>query len=125
MFRTTHTVLIAVLALAGPAGADSFTGSNYTAKDLLDVCQEADNDARLLGQAAEVECEQYVIGFADALREVGATGPEAGVCPPEVNTADEIRWAFMRWVHADFSNRKAMPASGAVLGTLRDSFPCP
>lgn len=38
-----------------------------------------------------------------------------GVCPPEVNTADEVRWAFMRWVRGDQGNRTALPsAPGAV-----------
>ena len=80
------------------AQADSFTGSGYPAMALLSPCQESDNDARW-GEAAETECEQYILGFVDALKEVGATGAEAGVCPPEVNTAAEVRWAFMRWAH--------------------------
>jgi len=112
------------LGLASAAGADSFTGSNYVARDLLSPCQESDNDARW-GEAAETECEQYLLGFADALKEVGQTGSEAGICPPEENTADEIRWAFMRWVHQDYAVRIQMPAADALLATLRDSFDCP
>ena len=120
------TIILSAALLAGSttfAAADSFTGSSYDAGDLLSPCQEADNDARW-GEAAETECEQYLMGFADALREVGQTGPEAGICPPEQNTADEIRWAFMRWVHASYSERHRMPAADAVLATLRESFPC-
>ena len=51
-------------------------------------------------------------------------GGDSGICPPALNTADEVRWAFMRWVHADYSARGAMSASEAVHATLRDSFPC-
>jgi len=113
--------LLAGLALT--AGAESFSGSDYTAEALLSPCQEADNDARW-GEAAETECEQYLMGFADALMETGQIGTEAGICPPRQNTADEIRWAYMRWVHADYAARTAMPAADAVLAMLREAFPC-
>ena len=72
--------IIATLALAGglsataAIAADNSTdalGIPYTAGDLLSPCQEADNDARW-GEAAETECEQYVMGFVGALRAVGA-----------------------------------------------------
>ena len=124
MQKTTMFLSAALMAgFTSAASADSFSGSGYTAGDLLSPCQEADNDARW-GEAAETECEQYLMGFADALREVGQTGAEAGICPPEQNTADEIRWAFMRWVHAKYAERTAMPAADALLATLRESFPC-
>ena len=125
MKRSIHALSALALALALPAGAgaDSFTGTGYSALDLLAPCQEADNDARW-GEAAETECEQYILGFVDAMAEVGATGPEAGVCPPQVNTADEVRWAYMRWVHADYSARKGMPAADALLAAIKDSFVC-
>ena len=117
--------LISALAVSvSLAYSASFTGMNYKAADLLSPCQESDNDARW-GEAAETECEQYILGFVDALAEVGATGSQTGICPPATNTADEVRWAFMRWVHADFTNRRAMPAADALLATLKDSFTCP
>lgn len=124
--RNAPMILVAatLAAVASTASAESFTGSAYTAGDLLSPCQEADNDARW-GEAAETECEQYLMGFADALKEVGQTGSEAGICPPETNTADEIRWAFMRWVHKDYAARTAMPAADALLTALRESFTCP
>ena len=98
-------------------------GADYLAKDLLSPCQEADNDARW-GEAAETECEQYILGYVAALAQTGASGPEAGVCPPPVNTADEVRWAFMRWVHGAYTERQEMPAADALLATLKDQFPC-
>ena len=58
-------------------------------------------------------------------QEVGATGAETGVCPPEVNTADEVRWAFMRWVHQNYATRIRMPAADALLATLNGAFGCP
>lgn len=118
---------IAPLALAGaiaaaPAFADNHGMKPYLAGDLLSPCQEADNDARW-GEAAETECEQYMLGFVGALKATGAKD-SMGICAPELNTADEVRWAFMRWVHASYSARKAMPADQAVLETLKAEFPC-
>ncbi len=107
-----------------PANADSITGEKYPATRLVAPCQDADSDAREVGQVAELECEQYILGFLDALAEVGASGPGTGICVPEQNTADEVRWAFVRWVYGDFSKRKSMPAADALLASLKDSFPC-
>lgn len=120
------TKIFAPLALAGlitasPALADSHM-SGYSAGDLLSPCQEADNDARW-GETAELECEQYIIGFVDALKAVGAK-EELGICAPELNTGDEVRWAFMRWVHASYSMRVKMSAADAVMATLKENFPC-
>ncbi len=114
---------LAALLWAPTAPAESFTGSGYTAMALLSPCQESDNDARW-GEAAETECEQYILGFVDAMKEVGAVGEQTGVCPPNVNTADEVRWAYMRWVHADYSARRNMAAADALLQTLKSAFPC-
>lgn len=123
--RSSVLAAAAAFLLIGPgaAWAESFSGADYAAHELLSPCQESDNDARW-GEAAETECEQYIMGFVDALAEVGAVGPEAGMCPPAVNTADEVRWAYMRWVHASYTARKDMPAADALLATLKDSFPC-
>lgn len=115
--RNTLICTIAAMGLATVATADS---PGYTAKELLSPCQEADNDARW-GEAAETECEQYMLGFVGALK---ATGAGEGICVPDVNTADEVRWAYMRWVHASYSQRTAMPANEALLVALKDSFPC-
>ena len=107
--------------VAQTALADSHSGMTpYTAGDLLSPCQESDNDARW-GEAAETECEQYLLGFVGALEAVGTEG----ICTPEQNTADEVRWAFMRWVHGAYSARKAMPANEAVLEMLLSEFSCP
>lgn len=96
------------------------SAQEYTALDLLKSCTEADNDSRW-GDVAELECEQYIMGYIHALQEIG----DKTVCPPPQNTADEARWAYMRWVHADYTKRKSMTASAALLSTLRDSFKCP
>lgn len=115
-----HSVILAALLVAfgNAALAESFSGSGYTAAELLSPCTEADNDARW-GEAAETECEQYILGFVDALAVV-----DAGVCAPNVNTADEVRWAYMRWVHADYSTRRNMSAAEALQETLKSAFPC-
>ena len=114
------------LALAAPVGAQPTSvlhiHSNYSVAELMSPCQEADNDARW-GQAAEIECEQYIIGYVDALEATGIVESE-GICLPEQNAADEVRWAFMRWVHGNFSARTKMLAAQGMLATLKDAFPC-
>ena len=119
--RFIASLALGLMAVHSPVSAQAVAGG-YTAGDLLSPCQEADNDARW-GEAAEVECEQYIMGFVGALRQVGAKA-DMGICAPEQNTADEVRWAFMRWVHASYSKRKAMPASAALLDALKENFPC-
>ena len=118
---------VAAFTMAAPAlsGERSVLNihSNYTTAELLSPCQEADNDARW-GQAAEIECEQYIIGYVDALEATGVIGPETGICLPEQNIADEVRWAFMRWVHGDYSNRLKQMAANSLLETMQEAFPC-
>lgn len=91
----------------------------YSAIDLLQACTEADNDARW-GEVAELECEQYILGFIHALQEL----KDGTVCAPAQNTADEVRWAYMRWVHEDYSAHKSLSAGDALLQTLRAKFGC-
>ncbi len=117
-------LISAALLLGTPVFAQSEgTSAGYAAADLMKPCQEADNDARD-GGPAETECEQYIIGFVQALEVTGMSGPGTDTCPPAINTADEVRWALIRWIYGDFSNRKAIPASQAVMGTLKETFPC-
>lgn len=91
----------------------------YSATKLLAACTEADNDARW-GEVAELECEQYIVGFVHALQAIGDTS----FCPPAQNMPDEVRWAYMRWVHEDYGAHKDMTAGDALLQTLRDKFKC-
>ena len=113
-----RSIVIAAFAAVLMA-AGSVLAEDYAASELLRACTEADNDARW-GETAELECEQYILGFVHALKETGDTT----VCAPELNTADEVRWAYMRWIHADYSAHKGMTAGAALLGTLRDKFKC-
>lgn len=121
--RTGLTGIAAALLLL-TGGQMVWAQSTYSAEELLSPCQEADNDSRW-GAAAEAECEQYILGFVGALQLTGAAGPGTSVCLPEVNVADEVRWAFMRWVHGSYSQRKDMPASTGLMATLEESFACP
>jgi hypothetical protein len=98
---------------ASPAAA-------YSALELLKPCTEADNDARW-GEFAELECEQYIMGFVDALQLVNGEG----ICLPADNVPDEVRWAYMRWVHQDYSAHKDMAAGEALMQTLQQNFKCP
>ena len=109
-----------VASLPSAAGAAGPAGGSYATEDLLAACTEGDNAARKWGEMAELECEQYVMGFVHALQLAG----ETTVCAPEVNTADEVRWGFMRWVHESYGARIRMPAGEALLGSLREKFPC-
>ncbi|MCV6596056.1 MAG: Rap1a/Tai family immunity protein [Mangrovicoccus sp.] len=105
-------------------GHESSTKTGYTVAALLAPCQEADNDARD-GKAAEVECEQYMVGFVDALEAAGMIGgADSKICLPEQNIPAEMRWAFIRWVYQDFTARKQMMASEAAMGTLTTFFAC-
>lgn len=120
------TLITASLALAGslsfaPA-AMAEEGIGYAASDLLAPCLEADSDA-CNGIFAEIECEQFVMGFVTALKETGAA-ESMGICVPDQNTADELRWAFTRWVYESYSERTRMAASATLMGTLKDSFAC-
>ena len=115
------SVALAGSLVCGTASADAHM-SGYTAADLLSPCQEADSDARD-GITFETECEQYIMGFVGALKEIGAKS-ELGICAPEQNTADEVRWAFIRWVYTSYTENKKMPASAALMATLKDNFLC-
>ncbi len=106
--------LSSVASAAGPAGG------SYAAEELLAACTEGDNAARKWGEMAELECEQYVMGFVHGLKLAG----DSTVCAPEVNTADEVRWGFMRWVHESYGTRIRMEAGEALLGSLKEKFPC-
>lgn len=130
MTRTASLAALLLLGLSAPALAQpaqstvkSFTGMDYPARELLQTCQQADNDSRR-GTSLEIECEQYIIGFLDALQKVGWLGDPGHGCPPPVNTADEARWAFARWIHVDYDARSRIPAADAMLAMLPDMFPC-
>lgn len=119
-------MLVAVTGLAlsaTSAMAGAHTGEMYLAKDLMQTCVDADNDSRF-GKELEIECEQYVTGFVQALEITGMAGSGTEICPPEVNMPDEVRWAFTSWVHGDYTQRTQMTAADALLATLKDKFPC-
>lgn len=107
------------LALApSPAQAQELP-EMVTAKDLLLPCQEADNDARD-GYYAHLECVGFLRGFVAG---VAASGAE-GLCLPAANRDDQLRRAFVRWVHASFSARSKLRLGDAVLAALTETFAC-
>ncbi len=124
-----HFPIVPVLALAvsglaaGTALAGSHASPEYPAKELMQICVEADNDSRF-GQALEIECEQYMLGFIQALAVTGMAGDGTEICPPAQNLADEVRWAYTRWIHGDYSKRVQLSAADALLATLKDEFAC-
>jgi hypothetical protein len=86
MLRTSLAT-VALIALVAPALAQGpdrpAYGHGYTIAKLFEPCDNADNDDRW-GVGAEIECEQYLVGYTDAfLRLADAAGEE--VCPSEPN----------------------------------------
>ncbi len=117
--RITVALAAAALGIAGSGSTHAGELSEYTVKQLLEPCVEGDNDSRW-GAAAEAECEQYIMGFTDALV---LTTTEGTVCLPELNRADEVRWAFMRWAHKNFEKRE-MPAAKGLQAVVEEKFRC-
>ena len=113
--------LLAVAALLSPQPVYSQL-SDYTVAQLLEPCMEGDNDSRW-GAAAELECEQYILGFTDAYELTNARKQDNVCLPPEGNRADEIRWVFMKWAHDNYDQRD-MPAALGLLEAIKSKFAC-
>lgn len=112
-------VLWASLALGAGGVQAQELPEMVTAKDLLLPCQEADNDARD-GYIAHLECVGFLRGFV-----AGRVASEGvPLCLPEANRDDQLRRAFVRWVHASYSKRSKMPVGAAVAAALDDGFSC-
>ena len=120
MRRSTLAILtsIALSPAAVPAEAQNVP-ELAVAKDLLLPCQEADNDPRD-GFIAELECLSYIRGFV-AATELSGSAP---LCFPATNREDEIRRAYVRWVHGSFSKRGNMPVGEALRAALDEAFGC-
>ncbi len=117
------TLWLALGAFAPVLAATGSDLSDYTVAQLLEPCVEGDNDSRW-GAAAEAECEQYVTGFTDAYLMLSGDDKQREVClPPPGNRADEVRWAFVKWVHRNFERRNISAAEG-LLETLKAEFSC-
>ena len=116
IFAIVTSAILNLTAL--PAAAQNVPDLDV-AKDLLLPCQEADNDPRD-GFIAELECLSYIRGFVAAIELSG----DGALCFPETNREDEIRRAYVRWVHKSFSKRGNMPVGEALRAALEDSFVC-
>lgn len=121
MLRPTALLMatIATCATFGAARAQELPDMAL-AQDLLLPCQEADNDARD-GYLSHLECVGYIRGFVAALEVTGAEG----YCFPDANRDDQLRRAFVRWVHASFRSHSKMPVAEALRAALEDTFSCP
>ena len=111
--------LIRPWLIVGLLSAMTLPTQAYTAADLLTPCVEGDNDSRW-GEVAILECEQYIKGYLDALEHLDQNPT---FCLPEQNRDTDVRWAFMKWVYADFERRK-LPAREAMKKTLEQGYPC-
>lgn len=119
--RNWFFALVLTAIATGPDPAQSADG--YRVIDLLAPCVEADNDARD-GGPHETECEQYLQGFIDALSVTSEPDTDYGICLPDTNVRDEIRWAFMRWAHGDYSARIKLPAGEGVMQAIQAEMGC-
>ena len=55
---------------------------------------------------------------------IGLTDARVQFCFPEANREDQIRRAYVRWVHGSFSKRGSMPVGEALLAALDEVFGC-
>jgi len=95
----------------------------YSVADLVQTCEEGDNDARW-GSDLEVNCEQFINGFTGAYLLLINNGKSQSVClPPPGNRSDEMRWAFVKWAYDNF-DRRHMPAAEGLLEMIKTRFPC-
>lgn len=121
---TNNSLAVALLAVAAMFSPQPVYSqlSGYTVAQLLEPCMEGDNDSRW-GVAAELECEQYILGFTDAYVLTNARKQDNVCLPPEGNRADEIRWVFMKWAHDNYDQRD-MPAALGLLEAIKSKFAC-
>ncbi len=116
-------ILAASIAIAGAGSAIAGGNqpSDYTVKELLNVCMEGANDARG-GAVDELVCNQYLKAVSDTLI---LTQSDQGLCLPTADEGrpDKLSRAFIKWVYEDFE-RRAMQAAEGVIDALKSKFPC-
>ena len=119
MIARALSIISLLLILSNLAG---FTfASEYTGAQLLEPCVEGDNASRW-GAVSEIECEQYLIGFSDAIQLMTTENGEQS-CLPAINRADEMRWAFVYWAHQHYDDLN-LPAGTLLIRVIREAFPC-
>jgi len=110
-----------IIALALPAQSAEL--GKYSVANLMQTCQEGDNDARWSSEL-EINCEQFIDGFTGAYLLLINNDKSQSVClPPPGNRSDEMRWAFVKWAYENF-DRRHMPAAEGLLEMVKNKFPC-
>ncbi len=110
-----------IVALASPVQSTEL--GKYSVADLMQTCEEGDNDARWSSEL-EVNCEQFIDGFTGAYLLLTNNGKSQSVClPAPGNRSDEMRWAFVKWAYDNF-DRRHMPAAEGLLEMVKIHFPC-
>ncbi len=110
-----------IIALASPVQSAEL--GKYSVADLMQTCEEGDNDARWSSEL-EVNCEQFIDGFTGAYLLLTNNGISQSVClPAPGNRSDEMRWAFVKWAYDNF-DRRHMPAAEGLMETVKIHFPC-
>ncbi len=110
-----------IVALASPVQSAEL--GKYSVADLMQTCEEGDNDARWSSEL-EATCEQFIDGFTGAYLLLTDDGKSQAVClPPPGNRSDEMRWAFVKWAYDNF-DRRHMSAAEGLLEMVKTKFPC-
>jgi hypothetical protein len=123
MSRLKIGLVGALLAGGLSLAAEAAELRDYSVADLLEPCEEGDNDARW-GADLETACEQFINGFTGAYLLTTEGGEAQGVClPPLGNRSDEVRWAFTEWAYENY-HRRQMPAAEGLLAAIKAHFPC-
>ena len=119
MIARTLSVISLLLILSNLTGFA--IASEYTGAQLLEPCVEGDYDSRWCA-VSEIECEQYLTGFGDAIQLMASeTGGQS--CLPATNRADEMRWAFVYWAYQHYDDLN-LPAGTLLMRVIREVFPC-
>jgi len=113
--------IIVIFAFTSPVQSAEL--GKYSVADLMQTCEEGDNDARWSSEL-EATCEQFIDGFTGAYLLLTDDGKSQAVClPPPGNRSDEMRWAFVKWAYDNF-DRRHMSAAEGLLEMVKTKFPC-
>jgi hypothetical protein len=123
MSRLVISLLFAITVGWHALPAEAADLRNYSVADLLQPCEEGDNDARW-GADLEANCEQFINGFTAAYILLTDGAEAQDIClPPPGNRSDEVRWAFIEWTYKNY-DRRDVPAAQGLLEAMKAHFPC-
>ena len=112
---------LAATLVAGPATA--LDGGRVTTKDLVALCNSAEDDASY--NAAMAFCFAYLDAALD-YHTVLTAGPdfEALTCPPETTTRDKVAVTFVQWAGTNSDAVGDGAPVHAVMQAVAETWPC-